>query len=96
MIMPRTYVTNGPPRGVECGAFPVFRLNPAVTSRSDGNHGNHQPVLGTLRKIQFVSKRVLLLERPPSECNIRNCWLFTEILTRHTHTKRGRNNVVRF
>ena len=83
------------PGGEECGEFPVLRLNPAVTLRSNGNQGKHQSVLGTLRKIQLVPQRehtVLLLERPISECNIRKYWLFTEIITIHTHKIRGRNN----
>jgi hypothetical protein len=74
MVMLRTSATNGPPGGVECGGFPVFRLNTTITVGSDGSHGKRQPVLGILRKIQFVYQRehrVHLLVRPPSECNIR-------------------------
>lgn len=83
------------PEGEECGAFAVFRLYAAVTLRSDGNQGKRQSVLGILRKIQFVPQRehrVLLLERPISECNIKKYWLFTEILRIHKHKIRGRYN----
>lgn len=76
-----------PPGGEECGAFPVLRLHPAVTLRSNGNQGKHQSVLGILRKIQFVHQRehrVLLLERPISECNIRKYWLFTDSYDTYT------------
>jgi hypothetical protein len=84
------------PGGEECEALPIFRLNPAVPLRSDGNHGKFQPVLGVLRKIQFVPQReyrVLLLERTTSVCNLRKYRSFTEILTRHTQKIGGSNNV---